>query len=132
MSELRIVDEELWQQVKLRAEFAKQFEATTKGVRAARAERLNHLRRSAFLLSVPLAGLLVEVLVVECEHGVRRSAQGKAELLVVAVGLALLACHEVLFSNEDGHKFPFSILTDLPGFGDLPRLTGRPESRGGG
>jgi len=89
-------------------------------------------RARADQVPVPLAGLLVEVLVVEGEHCVRRSAQGKAELPVVAVGLALLACHEVLFSNEDGHKFPFSILTDLPGFGDLPRLTGRPESRGGG
>jgi site-specific DNA recombinase len=40
--ELRIVDDDLWQRVKLRqAELAKQFEATTKGVRAARAERLN-------------------------------------------------------------------------------------------
>jgi site-specific DNA recombinase len=42
--------------VKLRqAELAKQFEATTKGVRAARAERLSGLRRPAFLLS----GLLI-------------------------------------------------------------------------
>jgi DNA invertase Pin-like site-specific DNA recombinase len=50
--ELRIVDDELWRRVKLRqAELAKQFEATTKGVRAARAERLNRLRRPAFLLS---------------------------------------------------------------------------------
>lgn len=50
--ELRIVDGELWQRVKLRqAELAKQFEATTIGVRAARAERLNRLRRPAFLLS---------------------------------------------------------------------------------
>jgi site-specific DNA recombinase len=50
--ELRIVDDALWQRVKLRqAELAKQFEATTKGVRAARAERLNRLRRPAFLLS---------------------------------------------------------------------------------
>ena len=54
--ELRIVDDELWQRVKLRqAELAKQFEATTIGVRAARAERLNRLRRPAFLLS----GLLI-------------------------------------------------------------------------
>jgi site-specific DNA recombinase len=54
--ELRIVDDELWQRVKLRqAELAKQFEATTKGVRAARAQRLNGLRRPAFLLS----GLLI-------------------------------------------------------------------------
>jgi site-specific DNA recombinase len=50
--ELRIVDDDLWQRVKLRqAELAKQFEATTTGVRAARAERLNRLRRPAFLLS---------------------------------------------------------------------------------
>jgi DNA invertase Pin-like site-specific DNA recombinase len=50
--ELRIVDDELWQRVKLRqAELAKQFESTIKGVRAARAERLNRLRRPAFLLS---------------------------------------------------------------------------------
>jgi hypothetical protein len=50
--ELRIVDDKLWRRVKLRqAELAKQFEATTKGVRAARAERLNRLRRPAFLLS---------------------------------------------------------------------------------
>jgi site-specific DNA recombinase len=50
--ELRIVDDGLWQRVKLRqAELAKQFEATTIGVRAARAERLNRLRRPAFLLS---------------------------------------------------------------------------------
>jgi site-specific DNA recombinase len=50
--ELRIVDDELWRRVKLRqAELAKQFEATTMGVRAARAERLNRLRRPAFLLS---------------------------------------------------------------------------------
>ena len=49
--ELRIVDDELWQRVKLRqAELAKQFEATTIGVQAARAERLNRLRRPAFLL----------------------------------------------------------------------------------
>jgi site-specific DNA recombinase len=53
---LSIVEDELWQRVKLRqAELAKQFEATTKGVRAARAERLNGLRRPAFLLS----GLLI-------------------------------------------------------------------------
>jgi len=50
--ELRIVDDELWQRVKLRqAELAKQFEATINGVQAARAERLNRLRRPAFLLS---------------------------------------------------------------------------------
>ena len=50
--ELRIVDDELWQRVKLRqAELAQQFEATTKGVRAARAQRMNGLRRPAFLLS---------------------------------------------------------------------------------
>jgi len=50
--ELRIVDDELWRGVKLRqAELAKQFESTIKGVRAARAKRLNRLRRPAFLLS---------------------------------------------------------------------------------
>lgn len=54
--ELRIVDDALWQRVKLRqAELAKQFGATTEGVRAARAKRLNGLRRPAFLLS----GLLI-------------------------------------------------------------------------
>jgi site-specific DNA recombinase len=54
--ELRIVDDELWQRVKLRqAELAKQFGATTLGVRVARAKRLNGLRRPAFLLS----GLLI-------------------------------------------------------------------------
>jgi site-specific DNA recombinase len=53
---LRIADDELWQRVKARqAELAKQFEATTKGVRSARAARLNGLRRPAFLLS----GLLI-------------------------------------------------------------------------
>ncbi|MEO6784181.1 MAG: recombinase zinc beta ribbon domain-containing protein, partial [Bradyrhizobium sp.] len=52
----RIVDEGLWQRVKQRqAELARLFEATIKGVRAARAERLNCLRRPAFLLS----GLLI-------------------------------------------------------------------------
>jgi hypothetical protein len=57
--ELRIVDDKLWQRVKLRqAELAKQFEATTKGVRAARAERLNRLRRPAFLLSGLLTWML--------------------------------------------------------------------------
>jgi site-specific DNA recombinase len=50
--ELRIVDNELWQRVKLRqAELAKQFGPTIEGVRKARAERLNRLRRPAFLLS---------------------------------------------------------------------------------
>lgn len=50
--ELRIVDDELWQRVKLRqAELAKQFEATTKGIQAARSKRMNGLRRPAFLLS---------------------------------------------------------------------------------
>jgi site-specific DNA recombinase len=50
--ELRIVDDELWQRVKLRqAELATQFGSTIKGVRKARAERLNRLRRPAFLLS---------------------------------------------------------------------------------
>lgn len=56
MPELRFVNDELWRRVKLlQAELAKQFEATTKGVRAARSERLNRLRRPAFLLS----GLLI-------------------------------------------------------------------------
>ena len=56
MPELRVVDDELWQRVRLRqAELAKQFGATTVGVRAARAKRLNSLRRPAFLLS----GLLI-------------------------------------------------------------------------
>src|SRR5712664_2132490 len=50
--ELRIVDDELWQRVKLRqAALAKQFGPTINGVRKARAERLNRLRRPAFLLS---------------------------------------------------------------------------------
>jgi len=50
--ELRIVDDELWQRVKLRqAELAIEFGSTIKGVRRARAERLNRLRRPAFLLS---------------------------------------------------------------------------------
>jgi site-specific DNA recombinase len=54
--ELRIVDDELWQRVKLRqAELAKQFGATALGVRVARAKRLNGLCRPAFLLS----GLLI-------------------------------------------------------------------------
>ena len=52
MPELRIVDDELWQRVKLRqAELATQFGSTIEGVRKARAERLNRLRRPAFLLS---------------------------------------------------------------------------------
>jgi site-specific DNA recombinase len=52
VSELRIVDDELWQRVKLRqAELATQFGTTIEGVRKARAERLNRLRRPAFLLS---------------------------------------------------------------------------------
>jgi site-specific DNA recombinase len=50
--ELRIVEEPLWQAVKARqAELAKLFEATTKGVREARAKRMNEARRPAFLLS---------------------------------------------------------------------------------
>jgi site-specific DNA recombinase len=50
--ELRIVDDALWQAVKARqAELAKLFEATTKGVREARAKRMNEARRPAFLLS---------------------------------------------------------------------------------
>src|SRR5258708_5700668 len=52
--ELRIVDDELWRRGKRRqAATAQQFEATTTGVRAARAERMNRLRRPAFLLSGP-------------------------------------------------------------------------------
>jgi hypothetical protein len=40
--ELRIVDEELWSQVKLRqGELSKQSEATIKGVRPSRASRTN-------------------------------------------------------------------------------------------
>jgi len=54
--ELRIVEDALWQAVKARqAELAKLFEATTIGVREARAKRLNATRRPAFLLS----GLLI-------------------------------------------------------------------------
>jgi site-specific DNA recombinase len=54
--ELRIVEDALWQAVKARqAELARQFEATTIGVREARAKRLNATRRPAFLLS----GLLI-------------------------------------------------------------------------
>jgi DNA invertase Pin-like site-specific DNA recombinase len=50
--ELRIVDDELWRRVKLRqGELSKQFEATTNGVRASRASRMNGMRRPAFLLS---------------------------------------------------------------------------------
>ena len=50
--ELRIVDDALWQAVKARqAELAKVFEATTIGVREARAKRLNGTRRHVFLLS---------------------------------------------------------------------------------
>ena len=50
--ELRIVDDALWQAVKARqAELAKLFEATTIGVREARAKRFNMTRRPVFLLS---------------------------------------------------------------------------------
>jgi len=50
--ELRIVDDALWRAVKARqAELAKQFEATTIGVREARAKRIHSLRRPAYLLS---------------------------------------------------------------------------------
>jgi hypothetical protein len=49
---LRIVDDELWQRVKLRqVELAKQFGSTIEGIRKARVERLNRLRRPAVLLS---------------------------------------------------------------------------------
>ncbi len=52
MPELHIVDDVLWQAVKARqAELAKVFEATTIGVRDARAKRLNGTRRHVFLLS---------------------------------------------------------------------------------
>ncbi|TWB23374.1 recombinase [Nitrospirillum amazonense] len=50
--DLRIVDDVLWQAVRARqTELAKQFEATTIGVREARAKRMNGLRRPAFLPS---------------------------------------------------------------------------------
>ena len=50
--DLRIVDDALWQAVKARqAELAKLFEATTIGVREARAKRFNMARRPVFLLS---------------------------------------------------------------------------------
>jgi DNA invertase Pin-like site-specific DNA recombinase len=50
--ELRIVEDALWQAVKARqAELAKLFEATTTGVREARAKRFNMTRRPVFLLS---------------------------------------------------------------------------------
>jgi hypothetical protein len=50
--ELRIVEDALWQAVKARqAELAKLFEATTMGVREARAKRFNMTRRPIFLLS---------------------------------------------------------------------------------
>jgi site-specific DNA recombinase len=50
--ELRVVDDTLWQAGKARqAELAKLFEATTIGVREARAKRMNEARRPAFFLS---------------------------------------------------------------------------------
>ena len=50
--ELRVVDDDTWASARTRqAELAKQFEATTKGVREARARHINELRRPAFLLS---------------------------------------------------------------------------------
>jgi len=50
--ELRIVDNETWAAARARqAELERQFEATTRGVRAARARHVNELRRPAFLLS---------------------------------------------------------------------------------
>jgi hypothetical protein len=50
--ELRIVDDETWAAARARqAELERQFEATTRGVRAARARHVNELRRPAFLLS---------------------------------------------------------------------------------
>ena len=49
---LRIIDDALWQSAKDRqAELAILFEPTLKGVRAARAARINQARRQAFLLS---------------------------------------------------------------------------------
>jgi site-specific DNA recombinase len=50
--ELRIIDDALWAQVKSRQqELAKQFEFVSRGVLAARAKRLNELRRPVHLLS---------------------------------------------------------------------------------
>ena len=50
--ELRIIDDALWQAVRRQqAELARKFEATTIGVRAARARKMNELHRPAFLLS---------------------------------------------------------------------------------
>ena len=50
--ELRIVDDGLWRAAKARqAELAKLFEATTIGVREARAKRFNMARRAVYLLS---------------------------------------------------------------------------------
>ncbi len=50
--ELRIVDDELWARVKARqAAMAEQFEPVSRGVLAARAKRLNELRRPVHLLS---------------------------------------------------------------------------------
>ncbi|OIQ94282.1 recombinase [mine drainage metagenome] len=49
---LRIIDDDLWQAVRGRQEqIAKEFENVTKGVRAAMAQKLNGLRRPAFLFS---------------------------------------------------------------------------------
>ena len=54
--ELRIVDDSLWHRTRAyQAELAKRFEATTIGVREARAKRIHSLRRPAFLLSGLLA-----------------------------------------------------------------------------
>ncbi len=50
--ELRIVEDGLWRAVKARqADIAKLFEATTMGLREARAKKMNGARRPAFLLS---------------------------------------------------------------------------------
>jgi hypothetical protein len=50
--ELRIVEDSLWEAVRSRqAELARQFEATTSGLREARARKMNELRRPVFLLS---------------------------------------------------------------------------------
>ncbi len=54
--ELRIIDDSLWQAAKDRqSEIARLFEATIRGVQAARAANLSSLRRPAFLLSGLLA-----------------------------------------------------------------------------
>ncbi len=52
VSDLRIVDEDLWQAARRwQEEISKQFENVTKGVRAYRARHMNELRRPTFLFS---------------------------------------------------------------------------------